>query len=160
MDGEKETRQFLLAVKNEEDQAVDFNDWRYEKASFQKKYFRRFAIIQVVLLSLYGMVAVLLFHQLPSLRASGRDGEEFVYSEFTVERDSKQRLRLTNGTAPAISVDKFSKTMMNMHLYKDNPYKGPPSPQLDDAWAKLFERKYCGSSGTLSGYVLARRLTT
>lgn len=28
-----------------------------------------------------------------------------------------------------------------MHLYKGNPYKGPPTPEVDAAWDKLFTSK-------------------
>lgn len=99
MNTEKETTQAFLPIPNEEDVEADFNDWRYEKASLRKKYFRYFAIFQIALLLLYAAGFSIIFGRAPSsqhdshggvelahktstFEETGRTGEHFVYSEF------------------------------------------------------------------------------
>ena len=40
--------------------------------------------------------------------------------------------------APAREVVRYEKKYINNDVNATNPYKGPPRPELDDAWHDLF----------------------
>lgn len=99
MDTKNEMKQGFLPIPSEDGSETDYNDWRYEKTSLRRKYIRRFAIVQIVLLLLYTAVTGVLLrtapvtardsqhvvdvvHVEPAKHEDDGRGDEFVYSKY------------------------------------------------------------------------------
>ena len=95
----------------------------------------RLAVIQVLLITIYTVVFITLQSQmLPN------DNGALIPCEC-VERSRSPLEKLTRPcTAPARSAVQMERRTLHNSVNVSNPYKGPPSPELDLAWHNLLRR--------------------
>ena len=96
----------------------------------------RLAIFQVLLIAIYTIVFIVLqSHILPIDNGALIPCECVERSRSSLEKLTRPRI------APARSAIQMERRTLHNSVNASNPYKGPPSPELDLAWRNLLRRK-------------------
>lgn len=94
------------------------------------------AICHLTIMSMYLIAITALFNKYMMGKSCH---EPLVYCEsLNISREFEDNI-LTFSIAPAQEAVTFEKVDYDGGLYKTNMYKGPPSPESDQAWTKLVE---------------------
>ncbi|KAJ4301949.1 hypothetical protein N0V90_004045 [Kalmusia sp. IMI 367209] len=100
----------------------------------QKKWYKSPFIVHIIIFCAY-TIAFLAVSE--SLRGENCH-KSMVYSESLLPR-TRPTPRLTTRPAPARGAIQWEKTSFQNALGQENPFKGPPRPELDQAWHDLLE---------------------